>query len=76
MSDLKKPVKVVWPGATPHGEPSDMSLFEAVRKCLNDDPGRTFEIELDGRRLSKDDIQKIANSEDFKNMLLAWDERR
>jgi hypothetical protein len=36
----------------------------------------TFDIELDGRSLTPEQIQEIAHSEDYKARLLAFDERR
>jgi hypothetical protein len=52
------------------------SIFEAVRRWTEDEGMGTFDIEVDGRRLTSDEIQEIAHSEDYKARLLAFDERR
>jgi hypothetical protein len=53
----------------------ELSLFEAVRRWT-DDEGNPFEIDVDGNRLTVEQIQEIAHSEPYKELLLAFDERR
>lgn len=55
---------------------TQLSLFEAVRRWTNDEGVGTFDIEVDGNRLTHEQIQEIAHSEDYKSRLLAFDERR
>jgi hypothetical protein len=55
--------------------PQELSLFEAVRKWTNDE-GNPFDIKVDGNRLTIEQIQEIAHSEPYKELLLAFDERR
>jgi hypothetical protein len=56
-------------------EPKQLSLFEAVRNWL-DDEGVPFDIVDEGNRLTAEKIQEIAHSEEYKEQLLAFDERR
>jgi hypothetical protein len=60
----------------PLQEPVQTSIFEAVRRWTDDEGMGTIDIEVDGRRLTPDEIQEIAHSEDYKARLLAFDERR
>ena len=55
--------------------PQELSLFEAVRRWT-DDEGNPFEIGVDGNRLTVEQIHEIAHSEPYKELLLAYDERR
>ena len=55
--------------------PMQLSLFEGVRRWM-DDERVPFDIEDDGNRLTKEQIQEIAHSEAYKAALLAFDERR
>jgi hypothetical protein len=57
------------------GQPSEVSLFDAVRKWTDTEGVDAFEIELDGKRLSSEQIQAIAHSEAYKDRLLAFNER-
>jgi hypothetical protein len=43
-------------------EPVQTSIFEAVRRWTDDEGMGTFDIEVDGRRLTPDEIQEIAHS--------------
>ena len=77
--DLEQPTKI-FPSskATSSGsvdEPVQVSLFDAVRKWTDAEGVDTFEIELDGKRLSPAQIQAIAHSEAYKDRLLAFNER-
>ena len=56
-------------------EPTQMSLFDAVRRWTDAEGIDAFEIELDGKRLTAAQIQEIAHSEDYKDRLLAFNER-
>jgi hypothetical protein len=62
--------------ADPVREPAQLSLFEAVRRWIDDEGMGGFDIELDGALLTLEQIQQIAHSEDYKARLLAFDERR
>jgi hypothetical protein len=79
--DLEKKANIV-PAAQPTSsvdpmqEPTQVSIFEAVRRWTDDEGIGTFDIEIDGRRLTPAQIQEIAHSEDYKATLLAFDERR
>jgi hypothetical protein len=57
-------------------KPMQVALFEAVRRWTDEEGIDAFEIEVDGKTLSPDQIQEIAHSDDYKNRLLAFDERR
>lgn len=59
----------------PNIERMTLTLFESVRRWTNDEKN-PFDIEVDGRRLTTEDIEKIAHSEAYKAELLAFDERR
>ena len=76
--DLEQSTKI-FPssGATSNSvdEPSQISLFDAVRKWTDAEGIDAFEIELDGKRLTPEQIQEIAHSEDYKDRLLAFNER-
>src|SRR5664280_2235594 len=52
--------------------PMQLSLFEGVRRWM-DDETVPFDIEDDGNRLTKEQIQEIAHSEAYKAELLAFD---
>jgi hypothetical protein len=79
--DLDKPTNLL-PTAKPASagdpvrEPAQVSLFEAVRQWIDDEGMGGFDIELDGARLTLEQIQQIAHSEEYKARLLAFDERR
>jgi hypothetical protein len=53
----------------------ELSLFEAVRRWM-DDEGNPFDIKVDGSQLTAEKIHEIALSEPYKELLLAFDERR
>ena len=52
-----------------------MSLFEAVRRWT-DDEGVPFDIAVAGNRLTREQIEAIAHSQPYQDLLLAFDERR
>jgi hypothetical protein len=57
------------------GQPTEVSLFDAVRKWTDAEGADAFYIELDGKRLTPEQIQAIAHSEAYKDRLLAFNER-
>lgn len=57
------------------GQRSKVSLFDAVRKWTDTEGVDAFEIELDGKHLTSEQIQAIAHSEAYKDRLLAFNER-
>jgi hypothetical protein len=56
-------------------QPTQVSLFDAVRKWTDAEGADAFYIELDGKRLTPEQIQAIAHSEAYKDRLLAFNER-
>jgi hypothetical protein len=56
-------------------QPKEVSLFDAVRKWTDAEGADAFYIELDGKRLTTEQIQAIAHSEAYKDRLLAFNER-
>jgi hypothetical protein len=56
-------------------QPTLVSLFDAVRKWTDAEGADAFYIELDGNRLTPEQIQAIAHSEAYKDRLLAFNER-
>ncbi len=61
--------------ATEINRSEELSLFEAVRRWM-DDEDNSFDIEVDGKQLTAETIHEISHSEPYKEMLLAFDERR
>jgi hypothetical protein len=57
------------------GQPTEVSLFDAVRKWTDAEGADAFYIELDGKLLTPEQIQAIAHSEAYKDRLLAFNER-
>jgi hypothetical protein len=74
--DLEQSTKI-FPssGATSVDGPRQISLFDAVRRWTDAEGIDAFDIELDGKRLTPEQIQEIAHSEDYKDRLLAFNER-
>lgn len=72
--DLEKQTRI-FPQSTNAGQPAEVSLFDAVRKWTDAEGEDAFEIELDGKRLTSEQIQAIAHSEVYKDRLLAFNER-
>lgn len=62
--------------ADPVQQPAQLSLFEAVRRWIDDEGMGGFEIEMDGAPLTLEQIQLVAHSEEYTTRLLAFDERR
>jgi hypothetical protein len=57
-------------------KPTQASLFDAVRRWTDEEGVDAFDIQIDGKKLSSEQIQEIAHSDGYKNRLLAFDERR
>jgi hypothetical protein len=78
--DLEKQTKIIPSAKTGSssnlaGEPTLVSLFDAVRKWTDAEGVNAYYIELDGNRLTPEQIQVIAHSEAYKDRLLAFNER-
>jgi len=73
--DLEKLARILPQPASAGGKPTEVSLFDAVRKWTDAEGVDAFEIELDGKRLTSEEIQTIAHSEDYKGRLYAFNER-
>ena len=72
--DLEKQTKII-PPSNSVDQPTEVSLFDAVRKWTDAEGVDAYCIELDGKRLTPEEIQTIAHSEAFKDRLLAFNER-
>jgi hypothetical protein len=73
--DLEKQTRII-PASTNSGDqPTNVSLFDAVRKWTDAEGVDAFTIESDGKRLTPEQIQAIAHSEAYKDRLLAFNER-
>ena len=73
--DLEKQTRIIPPSTHSVDELTDVSLFDAVRKWTDAEGVDAFYIELDGKRLTPEQIQAIAHSEAYKDRLLAFNER-
>ena len=73
--DLEKQTRIIPPSTNSIDEPTDVSLFDAVRKWTDAEGVDAFYIELDGKRLAPEQIQAIAHSEAYKDRLLAFNEK-
>jgi hypothetical protein len=78
--DLEKKAKIVSSAKTAlssnlAGEPTTVTLFDAVRKWTDAEGVNVFYIEIDGIRLTSEQIQVMAHSEAYKDRLLAFNER-
>ena len=78
--DLEKQTRIFSFGKTGQStnsvsQPTEVSLFDAVRKWTDAEGVDAFYIELDGKRLTPEEIQAIAHSEAYKDRLLAFNER-
>ncbi len=71
--DLEKQATIL--PSTKSEQPTQTSLFDAVRKWTDTEGVDGFEIELAGNRLTPEQIQEIAHSEAYKDRLLAFNER-
>jgi len=78
--DLEKKTKIISSANTASssnlaGESTAVTLFDAVRKWTDAEGIDVFHIEIDGTRLTSEQIQVIAHSEAYKDRLLAFNER-
>jgi hypothetical protein len=73
--DLEKQTRILRLSTNSVDQPTDVSLFDAVRKWTDAEGAEAFYIELDGNRLTSEQIQVIAHSEAYKDRLLAFNER-
>jgi hypothetical protein len=73
--DLEKQTRIIPPAKSSADQPTEVSLFDAVRKWTDAEGAGAFYIELDGKRLTPEEIQAIAQSEAYKDRLLAFNER-
>jgi hypothetical protein len=73
--DLEQGIKILPKSTNAAGQPTEVSLFDAVRKWTDTEGIDAFEIELNGKRLTSEQIQAIAHSEAYKDRLLAFNER-
>jgi hypothetical protein len=64
--DLEKQTRIVPAPTNSVHQPTDVSLFDAVRKWTDAEGVDSFYIELDGKRLTPDQIQVIARSEAYR----------
>jgi hypothetical protein len=69
--DLEKQTRIISPANNSVDQPTEVSLFDAVRKWTDAEGVDAFYIELDG----PEEIQAIAHSEAYKDRLLAFNER-
>jgi hypothetical protein len=77
--DLDSSVRVI-PGESSSRstdqKPTQVSLFEAIRRWTNEEGSDAFEIEVGGKNLGRGQIEEIAHSDDYTNRLLSYNERR
>ena len=73
--DLEKQTRIIPASTNSVDQPTDVSLFDAVRKWTDAEGVDAFDIELDGKRLTAEQIQTIAHSDAYKDRLLAFNER-
>lgn len=73
--DFEKQVRIVPRSTNSAAQAIEVSLFDAVRKWKDAERTDAYCIELDGKRLTKAEIQKVSHSEAYKDRLLAFNER-
>ena len=73
--DLEKQTRIIPPSTNSVAQPTEVSLFDAVRKWTDAEGVDAYYIELDGKRLTPEQIQAIAHSEAYKDRLLAFNGR-
>jgi hypothetical protein len=73
--DLEKQTRIIPAPTNSVDQPTDVSLFDAVRTWTDAEGVDSFYIELDGKRLTPEQIQVIAHSDAYKDRLLAFNER-
>ena len=72
--DLEKQTKII-PATNSVDPTATVTLFDAVRKWTDAEGVDAYYIELDGKRLTAEQIQAIAHSEDYIDKLLAFNQR-
>jgi hypothetical protein len=72
--DLDKQTRII-PQSNSADQPREVTLFDAVRKWTDEEGEAAYQIELDGKRLSAEEIQAIAHSEAYIDRLSAFNER-
>jgi hypothetical protein len=73
--DLEKQTRILPQSTNAASQSLEVSLFDAVRQWTDAEGEDGFDIELDGKRLTSEQIQAIAHSEVYKDRLLAFNER-
>ena len=73
--DLEKQTRIIPPSTNSDEQPTEVTLFDAVRKWTDAEGEDAYYIELDGKRLTSEQIQAIAHSEAYKDRLLAFNQR-
>jgi hypothetical protein len=73
--DLEKQTRIIPASTNSVDQPTDVSLFDAVQKWTDAEGTDAFYVELNGKRLTPEQIQAIAHSEAYKDRLLAFNER-
>ena len=79
--DLQKQVTLISRdlNGSPEAKPSvntQLSLFEAVRRWAEDEGSSSLTIDDAGKPLTRTDILEITKSQIYKDMVLAFDDRR
>ena len=73
--DLHQLVTILPRPGHPEWHQEALSLFEAVRR-RSDSEDEAFDIDVGGVRLTHDQIHEIERSQQYLDMLLAFEERR
>ena len=73
--DIEQQATILPKSTSAAEQPTEVTLFDAVRKWTDTEGVDAFEIELDGKRLTSQQIQAIAHSEAYTDRLLAYNER-
>ena len=71
--NLEKQAKISSTGSAV--KPGNQSLFNAVRQWSNNEGNPSCYVEVDGERLSAEQLEAIAHSESYMDRLLAFNER-
>jgi hypothetical protein len=75
MDHLEKQTRIIPSSTNSVAQTTELSLFDAVREWTDAEGVDAFNIDLDGKRLTPEQIQEIAHSEAYKDRLLAFNER-
>ena len=73
--DFEKQVRIFPSSTSSAAQAIEISLFDAVRKWKDAEGADAYCIELDGKRLTKAEVQEMTHSEAYKDRLLAFKER-